>query len=120
MTTIEIDLSTVAQARDIHVAFSNALGFPEWYGHNWDAFWDLVSSEHPLPGALTIRGVDHVERVLPAEATKMLACFADYNTLRRAMSFVARSPTTKPSAPVAASIAGTRGNVLCRAAPRTS
>jgi RNAse (barnase) inhibitor barstar len=79
MTTIEIDLSQVAQARDIHVAFSTALGFPEWYGHNWDAFWDLVSSDYPLPDHLTLRGLDHVERVLPAEATKMLACFADYN-----------------------------------------
>lgn len=79
MTEIEVDLSHVARARDIHMVLSTALGFPEWYGHNWDGFWDLVSSDHPLPDRLTIRGLDHVERILPAEAAKMLACFADYN-----------------------------------------
>ncbi|HTR55618.1 MAG TPA: barstar family protein [Kofleriaceae bacterium] len=80
MKALEIDLSRVTTARDIHVAFSTALQFPDWYGHNWDAFWDLVSSDSPLPAKLTIRGLDHVERVLPDEATKMLRCFADYNS----------------------------------------
>ena len=79
MTPFEIDLSRVAHARDIHVAFSTALRFPDWYGHNWDAFWDLVSSDCPLPDQLRIRGLDHIERTLPDEATKMLKCFADYN-----------------------------------------
>ena len=61
MTTMEVDFSQVAQPRDIHVAFSTALGFPEWYGHNWDAFWDLVSSDYPLPDRLTSRGLDHID-----------------------------------------------------------
>lgn len=78
-TTAAVDLSCVGSAREIHAAFSNALGFPEWYGHNWDAFWDLVSSEYPLPDRLTIRGLDHVERLLPNEATKLLTCLGDYN-----------------------------------------
>lgn len=75
----EVDLQRVATARDIHVAFAAALGFPDWYGHNWDAFWDLISSDYPLPDRLTLRGLDHVERLLPAEAAKMLRCFGDYN-----------------------------------------
>src|SRR6185503_2258586 len=60
-------------------AFSDALRFPDWYGHNWDAFWDLVSSSCPLPEQIVIRGLDHVERALPEEAEKMLSCFGDYN-----------------------------------------
>ena len=79
MTETEIDLSHVVYPRDIHVAFSTALRFPDWYGHNWDAFWDLISSHCPLPDRLRIRGLDHIERVLPAEAAKMLTCLADYN-----------------------------------------
>jgi ribonuclease inhibitor len=79
MTAVEVDLSRVTNARDIHVAFSKALRFPDWYGHNWDAFRDLVSSSCPLPDQVVIRGLDHVERVLPEEAEKMLCCFGDYN-----------------------------------------
>ncbi len=76
---VEIDLLGVVRARDIHVAFSTALHFPDWYGHNWDAFWDLISSDYPLPDRLALRGLDHIERLLPDEATKMLRCFAAYN-----------------------------------------
>jgi len=79
MTRLEIDLSRIETAHDIHALFSEALGFPGWYGHNWDAFWDLISSEHPLPEQLIIRGLEQVERNLPWEAEKMLACFEEYN-----------------------------------------
>jgi RNAse (barnase) inhibitor barstar len=78
-TSFEVDLSRATGAQDIHAAFATALGFPEWYGRNWDAFWDLISSDHPLPDQLHIRGLDHVEQTLPREADLMLRCLGDYN-----------------------------------------
>jgi ribonuclease inhibitor len=79
VSSLELDLSLVRSGHEIHVALSSLLGFPAWYGHNWDAFWDLISSSHPLPERLTVRGLDHVERVLPREANLMLGCLGDYN-----------------------------------------
>ena len=39
---VEIDLSGVTSERDVHEAFARSLHFPDFYGHNWDAFWDVL------------------------------------------------------------------------------
>jgi ribonuclease inhibitor len=83
MTCLEIDLTRVAAAPDIQLVFAKEFGFPGWYGHNWNAFWDLITSDYPLPDELSIRGLDHVERILPREADLMLRCFGDYNNADR-------------------------------------
>lgn len=80
MRSLELDFSEIKDPRDIHVVFSNAFAFPGWYGHNWNAFWDLISSDYPLPDRLMLRGLDHLERVFPGEVEQMLSCFADYNS----------------------------------------
>lgn len=30
---------------DLHERIRLSLDFPEWYGRNWDAFWDLLHRE---------------------------------------------------------------------------
>jgi RNAse (barnase) inhibitor barstar len=79
MAKLEVDLSRVRASRDLHDAFATALDFPEGYGRTWNAFWDLISSDHPLPEELIIRGLDHVERILPEDAKLLLDCLGDYN-----------------------------------------
>ncbi|MGE0867532.1 MAG: barstar family protein [Kofleriaceae bacterium] len=79
MSSLELDLTHVRSAHDIHVALSSLLEFPAWYGHNWDGFWDLITSSHPLPARLVIRGLDHVELILSQEADRFLQCLAGYN-----------------------------------------
>lgn len=45
MKTIELDLTGCKCLSDIHERIRIAFDFPEWYGANWDAFWDLLRSE---------------------------------------------------------------------------
>lgn len=45
MKTIELDLTGCKYLSDIHERIRIAFDFPEWYGANWDAFWDLLRSE---------------------------------------------------------------------------
>lgn len=45
MKTIELDLTGCQYLSDIHERIRIAFDFPEWYGANWDAFWDLLRSE---------------------------------------------------------------------------
>ncbi len=35
---------TIKTPRDFHRALQEALGFPEWYGHNLDALYDCLTS----------------------------------------------------------------------------
>ena len=45
MKIIELDLTGCESPYDLHVRIRKAFDFPEWYGKNWSAFWDLLWSE---------------------------------------------------------------------------
>ena len=42
---IRLDLTGCTTQWDYHERIRLAFDFPEWYGRNWDAFWDLLQSE---------------------------------------------------------------------------
>lgn len=43
--TITLDLTDCKYLGELHERIRTAFDFPEWYGANLDAFWDLLSSE---------------------------------------------------------------------------
>ncbi len=43
--TITLDLTDCKYLGELHERIRIAFDFPEWYGANWDAFWDLLWSE---------------------------------------------------------------------------
>lgn len=43
--TIVLDLKGCKHLGELHERIRVAFGFPEWYGANLDAFWDLLWSE---------------------------------------------------------------------------
>lgn len=45
MKTIILDLTGCKSLYEIHEKIRVAFDFPEWYGKNWSAFWDLLWSE---------------------------------------------------------------------------
>ena len=67
MKTIELDLTGCKSTRDIHDRIQKAFDFPDWYGKNWSAFWDLLWSECDAD-KVVIKG----ERSLPKEFDKSL------------------------------------------------
>ena len=42
---ITLDLTGCKYLGEIHQRIKKALGFPDFYGENWSAFWDLLWSE---------------------------------------------------------------------------
>ena len=45
MKVIELDLTGCKTWDEFHERIRSAFDFPEWYGKNWSAFWDLLWSE---------------------------------------------------------------------------
>ncbi|WP_085832505.1 barstar family protein [Clostridium merdae] len=43
--TIVLDLTDCKNLWELHERIRVAFDFPEWYGKNWDAFWDLMCTE---------------------------------------------------------------------------
>ncbi|MDO9003120.1 MAG: barstar family protein [Aquabacterium sp.] len=74
---IEIDLSTVSSSQELHAALAKCLHFPEWYGANWDAFWDAITGLVEMPISLHLIGWNEVSRRLPREAKLLQACLQE-------------------------------------------
>jgi len=45
MKIIELDLTGCKYLGEIHKRIKEAFDFPDWYGENWSAFWDLLWSD---------------------------------------------------------------------------
>lgn len=57
MKKIILDLTDCQYLGELHERIRVAFDFPEWYGANWDAFWDLLQSECDAE-KLEIIGID--------------------------------------------------------------
>ena len=68
MKIIELDLTGCRYLAEIHERIRVAFDFPEWYGKNWSAFWDLLWSECDADKVI-IRG----ELTLPKEFEEFLS-----------------------------------------------
>ena len=65
---IAIALGDVLTAEALHERLMTALNFPNFYGYNWDAFWDAITGLVPMPHVLRLEGWQHLVRHLPEEA----------------------------------------------------
>ncbi|MDN2702866.1 barstar family protein [Janthinobacterium sp. SUN100] len=66
---MSIDLSDINSPRQLHAALAAALGFPSFYGMNWDAFHDAITGLVDMPQQLELRGWPAFAARLPDEAT---------------------------------------------------
>ena len=69
MNELIIDLRQVHTKQDLHNLLSSKLGFPDWYGSNWDAFWDLITDTEivKMPDRLTFIGFKELSEKLPKD-----------------------------------------------------
>ena len=67
MKTVILDLTGCKSSWDIHERIRKVFDFPEWYGKNWDAFYDLLSMDSDIERVI-VRG----EQTLPPELSEHL------------------------------------------------
>ena len=78
----EIDVSGIFDEETLHEYLSKTLGFPGYYGFNFDAFWDCIcdDSSSDMPATLIVTGVHELIRHAPEAAEKFRGCLDDYRT----------------------------------------
>jgi RNAse (barnase) inhibitor barstar len=74
---VEVDLSEVSTTAELHAGLSSALGFPSFYGQNWDAFWDSITGLVEMPQQLRFYGWQGFVERFPNEAQKLQKCLED-------------------------------------------
>ncbi|MFE4455406.1 barstar family protein [Streptomyces sp. NPDC056796] len=53
---VTIDVSSVANEDELHQLLQREFGFPDFYGRNWNAFWDAVSGLVSVPEHVRFTG----------------------------------------------------------------
>ena len=72
---ITLDLTDCKYIRDFHERIRIAFDFPEWYGRNLDAFWDLMTE--PRFFKATIIGSETMAKDLQEYFVKIIQILED-------------------------------------------
>lgn len=67
-----VDFTNVNYYLDMHGVIWRALDFPDYYGCNWDAFWDCLTDMYGAPIHIEIIGLEVIERKFGDAATIMI------------------------------------------------
>jgi RNAse (barnase) inhibitor barstar len=68
---VVIDVSTAQNERELHDLLKRELGFPSFYGMNWDALWDAISGLVAMPRELSFVGWSAFEGRLPLASHRL-------------------------------------------------
>ena len=73
-----IDFRNVQYYLEMHFEIARALDFPDYYGCNWDAFWDCLTEMYGEPIYIEIIGLDVIERKFDDAADKMISILKEF------------------------------------------
>ncbi len=74
---LEIDVGAVETTRALHILLRERLDFPEFYGHNWSAFWDALNGLVEIPTRIKFLNWDKLEQRLNFDARMLRQCLTD-------------------------------------------
>ena len=77
---ITLDLIGCKYLGEIHQRIKKAFDFPDFYGENWDAFWDLLRSECDADKVIVVGG-DSVSKELRASVQTMKGILEEFQEL---------------------------------------
>lgn len=82
--TLTLDLTGCKYLGELHQRIKDSFDFPDYYGCNWDAFYDLLCTENTA-GHVRICGEKTMPKELQKELEKMHIAF--YNAQKHLQSF---------------------------------
>ncbi len=77
---ITLDLTGCKYFGEIHQRIKKAFDFPDFYGENWDAFWDLLRTECDAD-KIVVGGGDSVPKELGASVQTMMGILEEFREL---------------------------------------
>jgi len=81
---IDLDLTSVETAIELHLMLSDRLAFPDYYGRNWDAFWDCITDpeQSSMPHVLRLSGWLVLNQRMPRDARSLRQLLDDLRAER--------------------------------------
>ncbi|QQL44424.1 barstar family protein [Sulfuriroseicoccus oceanibius] len=76
---VKIQLEGVSSKEELHERLAHALAFPDYYGRNWDAFWDCITElAFDDVSEVTLTDWDGFPASLTDDAAKLLRCLNEW------------------------------------------
>ncbi len=75
-TILTLDLHDCPDIAEMHRRIQEAFAFPDYYGKNWNAFWDLIRGTRDNT-LVEILGVSTLPAALRGELDQLVACLED-------------------------------------------
>ncbi len=72
-----IDFTEVKTYHEFHTTIRDSLGWPYWYGCNWDAFWDLIQDMTSESVHIRILGLENIRNRFDDDADMLIQMFRD-------------------------------------------
>jgi RNAse (barnase) inhibitor barstar len=76
-----IDFKNIKNRYDLFEVISTAMNFPDYFGNNWDAFWDCITDMANLRIKIHILNFDVLKKVSEKDSAifvELLRDFKDY------------------------------------------
>lgn len=74
--TATLDLTDCKYLGEMHQRIKKSLNFPNYYGENWDAFWDCINADCDVD-FITVIGINTLSKELKKEAEIMISLLED-------------------------------------------
>ncbi|WP_419465912.1 barstar family protein [Bacillus spongiae] len=78
-SSVIIDVSNIKTSKELHLTLKESLEFPNFYGENWDAFWDSITGLVELPEKIEFVGWRILEINLPKDVAILKELLINYN-----------------------------------------
>lgn len=75
--SLRVDVSVASSREELHHLLASAFHFPDYYGHNWDAFDECIRDVE-LPASVEIAGLEALRARLPRDADLLQQCVRDF------------------------------------------
>ena len=73
-----IDLTGINTKAAFHQTMKSQLGFPDWYGGSWDAFWDAIVAVVEMPDTVVLRHWESFAQACPKDMLILRDIIANY------------------------------------------
>jgi ribonuclease inhibitor len=76
---VVLDVGNIQNTRELHSLLKKELEFPDFYGMNWDAFWDSITGLVDLPESITFEGWYKLKSILPEDSQILVNLLTEFN-----------------------------------------
>lgn len=73
-----LDFSKIKYYSELHEIIKKELDFPDYYGKNWDAFWDCLTDMVGRPINIEVRGIEKLEQNYGECAATMISILKEF------------------------------------------